>query len=580
MNITTFVKKVKTEELTNQEATDLQIAIAEQLFYQENPNEEIFELCEFKPNVWYHRLKISNEQSPQNKCRQSVDVSFATIPEPKTEVKRKKREMEKIFPRLFDCSNQDLPPLYFYKAIIREFLNDLRWMSITKNNQTYFIPQNQKGNENYQKKEKWAIIDACKKFDGQYKYCYFITATIDPKKKNFHFLDWWKEFPKHRGRLLRQLQMIYGGDYVWVNEAQLNGRPHAHILWYTNHDFTDNHFHKDKKGKEKFIDGGELFNFCHKWYDIGFLQIDINRRKNTYNYLVKYVVKEAMKDFKKALKKSKRDTEDCKAILTLVCAKATRTRSYDISSGKTDKTVSTMEIEQKEFSTLPEQKSPLSRDQLSKQAEIEPLGSISYLKTLSNNFSLSCLKKIGFYTNDTLEKEFSNKAEEANRFPEERKRKVHDNHAKSICHGCLKTDLVQHYTGEKAFTDIFADNFDLFMPAVLQGLKKVNAIQYRERRDLDEKETWAVVLDTVCEELFGEMKPENPIEDLKQVLTTKWNLWIFFLRKDLTHKALQLRLRVLKNKRAKENERKLYDIYHQKFHNFLLTYSASGVKIA
>lgn len=580
MNIIQYSKSVKIQELTNQEATDLQIAIANQLFYQEVPNEEIFELCEFAPNVWYHRLKTANPNSPQDKCRHNVDVALATIPKAKAEVKRKKRDLRKIFPRLFDCSDQNLDPLYFYKAFIREFLNDLRWMSITKNNQTYFIPQNQKGNENYQKKEKWQIIDACRKFDSQYKYCYFITLTIDPKKMNLNFLDWWKEFPKHRGRLLRQLQMVYGGDYAWVNEAQCNGRPHVHILWYTNYNFTDTHFHKNSKGIEKFIDGGALFDFVHKWYDLGHIQMDINRRKNTYNYLVKYIIKEGMKDFKKALKKSKRDTEDCKAILTLICAKATRTRSYEISSNKKKSLESAMNIEQKEFSTSPNEKTALSHEQLSKQAEIEPLGSISYLKTLSNNFSISCLKKIGFYTNKTLENEFSNKAEDVNRFPEERKRNFHDKNAKSICNGCINTDLVHHYTEENAFTDIFADNFDLLMPSILQGLKNVNAMQYCLRRNLDEKETWAVVFDTVCDDLFGEIKPENPIEDLKQVLTTKWNLWIFFLRKDLWQKALQLRLRAIKNKRAKENERRLYDIYHEKFHNFLLTYSASGIKMA
>ncbi len=579
MNILQYAKSVNIDSLTNQEKTDLELAIATQLFYQERPNEELFELKEFVKGVFYHDLRLSSEETPQNNCRQHISIDYSRVPTPKTKKVRKILSPEKKFPMLKRVSDEKKEPIYFYKEFIREFLHTLRWISIQKNGQTFFIPQNQKGGENYMKKVKWSVIDSCKEFDKRFKHCYFITLTIDPKQMNLSMLDWWKEFPKHRSRLLKKLQEEFGGGYVWTNEAQLNGRPHSHILWYTDYDFTDTKFNRKNKKKKQFIESGKLFDFVHKWYKIGFIQMDINRRKNTYNYLVKYITKSVSKSWKMALKKSKRDKEDCKDILGLVCSIYTHTRMWGTSLKGFQSAELSKDVSENEFSTFLDKKSVPTLEKRSLGAEIPHEVGVSYLKTLSINFLPSCLNKIGFYSQTTLEQKCHGLSEFINQLPEERKAKIHNEQAKSACMGCIKTDILAHYLGDKDVLSPESDNFNLFFPAILTELKEISAEQNFFQKEIDEKETFGRLLDCVCKELFGDYVPKEPIKALREVFTTNWRLWIFINDKEIRKRAYQLRLRERKNTQENYQKQKLFSFYHQKFHDFFLTSSASGIII-
>lgn len=574
-----YYKKVNLDSLENKEATDLMLHLTQTEAYRRNPDNTKFHREEVEGKYWYYALNIYDENHAQKNCRQNVSASFADSPLPKEKVTRKKIDKREKYPILFNCSEQEKEPFDFYKGIIKEFVATLRYMSMQKNGKTIFFPQNQAGNENYQIKKKWEMIDYCKHFDSVHKYCYFVTITLDPKKWNLQFLQRWKPFAEARNKMIQKLIERFGGDYVWINEAQLSGNPHTHLLYYTDYDFKNTHFHKGKKKKSYFIDGGEFFDEIHKLWDLGFLQLDINRRKNTYNYLVKYIAKAVTHDLKKSLKSKKREEEACKNILSIVCPIATNTRSWGHSEAVLESASEKEKQEEVEFSARPPQTTTPILDDLSALKEITSSEVISYLKTLSNKSEPGCIKKIGFYSQRRLDDLFCNNGERANEFPEERKAKIHEETAKSKCCGCVLIHLMKYFLADNKDFYLFRDQVADFACYFMQADEKYKAAHFKSMKTLSQINQFMLYTQYVNYEMGTNYSTEEIKEFFRIIFMAHWSLWYLLLPSKVATYFIHCKNTQWSERIRRKTTQRYKDIIFDIFDTFLLTNTASGSNI-
>lgn len=577
MNILQYLKNVNIDELENAEITNLQIHLTQMLAYQNYPDATKFHKEVVEDKYWYWALNIYDEKHAQKNCRQNVSTQFADSPEPKEEKERRKTDLSKKYSILFNCSKQGKEPFNFYKGIIKEFIATLRYMSIQKDGKTIFFPQNQTGNENYQIKKKWEMIDTCKAFDKKYKHCYFITLTLDPKKWGLPFLERWKPYAEVRNKFFKDLVSKFGGAYVWVNEAQLSGNPHTHGLFYTDYDFGEHHFHKGKKKKAQWIDGGKFFEEVNKLWGYGFTQLDINRRKNTYNYLVKYIAKAVTHDLKKSLKSNKREEEACKNILSIVCPIATRTRSWGHSEIEIEKTVCQEENKTAEFSTPSAQTSTPLLDETLYLTESNSLELLSYLKTLSNKSLPSCVKPIAFYSQRRLDDLFSNNGERANDFSEERKAKVHLEHAKAQCKGCVIIHLMNYFIADNKDFYLFRNNLQSFANYFYQANEDWFKLHGTPLKKLSNSQKFIVYMQYFNKDFNNKYTLEQIKEFFRVVFMGHWSIWYILLPSEVASYFINVKNRNWGNANKLRCNQKFVDVLTDIFEDNLLTPCDNGV---
>lgn len=575
-NIIEYLKTVK-ENLTNRENSSIRIALAQQMLYLDCDKKELFEDKELVPGVFYKGLKGIEGTHKQDGCCHNVPMELAEVPKDKEERKRTLIDPSKKFPILFSCSAQSLSPKDFAKGIVKDFLKTFRYISVQIYGKTIFVQQNQKGSAAYQEKQKWQIIDTCKVFDEKYKHCYFITLTMAQEAFQGHFLDAWKPFSCARNAFMEKMAKRYKGAYVWVNESTLKGFPHSHILFYTNKEFKDLHFHYNKKKHTSFIDGGELKEWVTKNWKLGFNQIDINRRKNTYNYLVKYIAKSAKADLKKLQKQSKIKVEEVKNLLTLVCPVATKTRGIGFSKLKNEELKSVEAMRTGEFST-----SERVNDRVRKESEFWETAqgyevARAYLKTLSTKSEISCRRKIGFYTEKVLEKEFSGKSEWANDFPEERKRKIHEKYAKAHCNGCLFSHLVDYYEGNVCALYENMDNSAFFSVEIAKIAKLLFKMKPSTVKEHERSVSGRDVFYLICQYLEIDGSKESSKSLVYDILRTNKMIWWFVFPENIRKKLIARRASVGEYLHDGNVFVEEYEKTRSALYNFLLTNSANGV---
>lgn len=580
MNIIAYLKKVKSENLTNQERTDLQFALAQQLLYADTQNDSKFEKRWLSANVWYYGLKIDNCSTKQNKCSHNTDKIYAVTPQSVEKKEKIVMSPEEKFPIIKMCAEQGIEPIHFIKTICKQYLATFRYISIEKNGEIFFIQQYQKGAERYQTKEKWEIIDFCKTADSKYKNCIFLTLTMAQNNYFGNFAMAWKDFAKELSKFTQKLQRFIDCDYVWVKESTLKGFPHAHLLIYHNEDF--NHTFKRKRGKkgQKYINSGEWFNFLKKAWTFGYFDSDINRRKNTYNYLVKYIVKSSKVQFKNILKASRVKKEDVKDLLTVVMPTYSKTRGYQMSQMEISEEVKAERIKESE-SLTEEQKTTKEKKEREfvKSAQAHDRG-LAYLKTLSTNLEICNTRKIGFYTETTLNTETNGFAEKINDLSLERRQLIHNKYAKKMCNGCIKTMLVEYYLGrnETLFEEKF--NLDLLVGIIHNANKQISNFEDIFQENWTNFQKMYFYFDAFIKELNLKGTFEQITYYIHSLLYMNPMLWILFLPDEVASQFYSLRLQINRKAVEKYKQSSYYGNLIDMFENFLLTISASGVKIA
>lgn len=217
-----------------------------------------------------------------------------------------------LFPEVFECSQNgnSIDPLI--KPLLKKVSDRWGYLASWFGNKYRFFQVNAKGTPAYNLKMYWRIHDACKQFDEVYKQCYFATLTMSQKEYNGDFIRAWKDFSQKLGNFQKLLTKRFGGKYVVVLESHKSGFPHAHLLYYTDTDFSDSKYTYSKKKHCYFMTNGRLREFFDKYWTCGFSQIDKNRRKDTSNYLSKYISKAEDNDIRQLLGKSRLTESDKK----------------------------------------------------------------------------------------------------------------------------------------------------------------------------------------------------------------------------------------------------------------------------
>lgn len=579
VNIIKYFENVKLDELSNTEITDISLALAQQVLYADSDNDEAFEKRWLNEKVWYYGIKDIESEHCQNRCRHSIKPELAITPQAKEKKPRHYIPPEQKFPFIKMCSEQGLQPIYFARGIAQNLLDCFRYMSIQKDGQTFFIQQNQKGAERYQKKVMWDIIDFCKSAEMQYKNCVFCTLTMKQRQFEGHFADAWKPFAEEVKKFFDKLRHEFKCDYVWVKESTLKGFPHIHALIYHNEEFTHTFHPKKKKKKSYFIDGGDLFKIMSRIWTFGFFEMDINRRKSTVNYLVKYIAKSAKAQFKNLTKKGKVKKDDVKDLLTVCMPIYSKTRGYGMSQ---------LEIAPEVKAAREEKIASLERAkaEASEKAEKEFVKSSAareagraYLKTLSNKSDISCTRKIGLYSNSTLESEFSGIAERANDFSEERKALVHKKYAKSVCNGCVLTQLVDFYTGKNDSLFKPACNLDLLVGIIDNANIQIDNIQWVFGETWSDAKKFFFYVDAFIKELGLRGTPNDIVRYIQVLFYTNPMLWWLYLPKDISSQFYKLRLQIDHKAVERYKRSPYYTKLINMFEDFFLTYSANGAII-
>lgn len=578
-NILHYLKSVNIENLTNQEKTDCEFALAQQLLYIDTDNNEVFEKRTVGNLYWYYGLKVDNCDHKQNKCGRDTDLIFAIAPEAKSQQKRNVISPDEKFPIINFLSTRGIEPINFIKTICRQYLDTFRYISIEKGGEVYFIQQFQKGAERYQTKAKWEIIDFCKTADKKYKNCVFLTLTMAQEAYNGNFAYAWKPFSKELSKFTEKLRKFMDCDFVWVKESTLKGFPHAHLLIYHNEEFHHEFRNKGKKKKKKYISAGEWYDFLHRAWTFGFFDSDINRRKNTYNYLVKYIVKSAKAQFKNILKASKVTKEDAKDLLTVVMPIYSKTRGYQMSQMEIAEEVKAERIESNVFLTEEERKKAEEKELEFLRSSTAREESRTYLKSLSNNSEICNTKKIGFYTETTLSEETNGFPEKINDLTVERRKLIHEKYAKKICMGCIKSQLVLFYLGKDDSLFKESVNLDLLVGIIDWANRQIENFEAIFQESWSDEQKLFFYIDAFIKELNLNGTVEQITKWLHALFYMNPLIWFLYMPKEVASQFYLLRLQKRYDVIERYKNSPLYGSLIDKFEKFFLTYSANGSTI-
>lgn len=454
MNITQYLKTVNAETLEKPQITETQRIILSELAYCSFAESGMFEEAVSDSGVRYHKIKLADGAAQQYHCSFNIPVTVAENPKPKKEEKKHRKSKELLYPEVFECSRngESIEPLI--KPLLKKVSDKWGYLASWFGDKYRFFLVNAKGTPAYNLKQYWRIHDACKTLDEHYNKCFFATLTLAQKDFEGNFIYAWKYMSEKLGNFLKDLTRTFGGKYVVVLESHKSGFPHAHLLFYTNYDFSDCSYKYSKKKHCYFMNNGSLRDFFTEKWKCGFSQIDKNRRKDTSNYLSKYISKAEDKDIRELLGKSRLSESDKKEVLTMILPMIAEVRAFRVSKLEFP-TVQTAQSENvTEFSISEKAKRDDPPAPLAPLTEKERDFAIAYLKTQCNKSPLNCANPIFSHQRGELLKLYKVEPSRLADLPLARNKKIAESGCRLSCKGCILSKLADLFVnGDTSIVD-------------------------------------------------------------------------------------------------------------------------------
>lgn len=470
-NILSLLKNVNFNSLPKEKITEYQRILLSELAFAS------FGGANFKEAVTAEGIrfhKIAFGEKIQNRCTFDIPTQCAVNPEPKKEVVRHRNNKRLLFPEVFECSENGnaIDPLI--KPLLKKVSDRWGYLASWFGDRYRFFQVNAKGTPAYNLKMYWRIHDACKQFDEVYKQCYFATLTMSQKEYNGDFIKAWKDFSSQLGVFQKQLTKTFGGKYVVVLESHKSGFPHAHLLFYTDFNFSDSKYTYSKKKRCYFMTNGRLRDFFDKYWTCGYSQIDKNRRKDTSNYLSKYISKAEDNDIRQLLGKSRLTQSDKKEILTLILPMIAEVRAFRISKFAFSQKNLACAISAPACVSLTEKVENLPKENLAPLTEDEKRQAIAYLKTLCTKSPLNCANPVFGHSRGQLLKLYKVEPKKLDALPLHKNRKIAESGCRLSCKGCILSELANLFV--KGDTKLLepVENWQIFADIYFNRMGKID----------------------------------------------------------------------------------------------------------
>lgn len=474
MNIQSYIKTVKPENLEKKDYNSFMLNSATEVLYSISPNKDCFELKESPLGYTYHELKKEDAASLQNRCTQETTIDYATNPKPKKKEKRKRKDKKLLYKEVYDYCKYggDLKKI-IYNAL-QTTVNQWSYIFKKFDDKYRCFLSNSKGTPAYEKKFYWEIHDFCKNCDNFYSHKYFLTLTMSQKKYKTDLYTAWNIIQESLSDFLKAWQKKYKGDYACVLEAHKSGFPHIHIVLYTNRNIDDPKEEWDSFKKAVCLCSGEMFEWVNKHWKLGINVLKVNHGQNTCDYLGKYISKSSDQDIRELTLNDLNDDSVFKSVMTLLLPMIFEKRQFKLSQGRWNGERKRKKKGESEFSisnqVLTEKRA--LEEFLLKGSELEEFRTL--LKSLCNKLPPTCYSPLFQKSGLDFRKAKPITPENVEKLPILRNIRFSESGKQLSCKGCIKTCVLDWIT--KGESDIFIPkkNWFYFADYFINRLKELN----------------------------------------------------------------------------------------------------------
>lgn len=318
MNIKAYANFVNRESLNKDELKEFDFAFLQELFYEDSPNKDLFELTSSKQGFWYHRTKHFQKEEKQALCSFGVSPEIAVNPERAEPQSRPRIDKAILYPEFFqdECSRKLEEKAL--KITLKRFT--ARWKLFFKNRNgiTTSFWGMAKGTPSYNEFMRRRVIDTAQILANKSAQCLIATPTVRDLADGKSRVKQWKIFAERLSKLEKGLKKRFDIKMIVAIESTKKLNPHAHIQMFLPNKFTDFKWRYSRSGKHKYICGGALREAINKLWGEEIVDLQECRPESVKWYVSKYCSKNMSLDCLKKSEKKDFDKDDIKEVATIL----------------------------------------------------------------------------------------------------------------------------------------------------------------------------------------------------------------------------------------------------------------------
>ena len=254
-------------------------------------------------------------------CKFGINKQFALNPGiQKTNSKSRKTLLDK-FPQLSTFTDNWL----FYKNILAEtyriIVQDMGFLSVVSNGETYFVPVYEKGSPAYNRQKRWEYSVKGRMFAKDYPYTHLQTLTLDSSKFSADIIEATKKFVEEAANYIKSVHRRFDCKHIYAVEFQERGAIHFHIVWFFKEPmYKKEDLRKRKKKKGWYIAKGKWRPINDEW-KWGHADSSPLGTQEAVSYATKYLNKGTEEDFWKLANKEDFSPTEIKDIMGFLMPK-------------------------------------------------------------------------------------------------------------------------------------------------------------------------------------------------------------------------------------------------------------------
>lgn len=318
MNIKAYANFVNRESLNKDELKEFDFAFLQELFYEDSPNKDLFELTLSKQGFWYHRTKCVPKEKKQTLCSFNISPDIATIPEIAESTARPRIDKAKLYPEFFqdECSRKlEKKNL---KVTLKRFTSRWKLFFKNRNGVTTSFWGMAKGTPSYNEFMRRRVIDTAQILANKSAQCLIATPTVRDLVDGKSRVQQWKIFAERLSKLEKGLKKRFNIKMIVAIESTKKLNPHAHIQMFLPNKFTDFKWRYSRSGKHKYICGGALREAISKLWGEEIVDLQECRPESVKWYVSKYCSKNMSLDCLKKSEKKDFSEDDVKEVATIL----------------------------------------------------------------------------------------------------------------------------------------------------------------------------------------------------------------------------------------------------------------------
>lgn len=436
MNIKAYANLVNRETLNKDELKEFDFAFLQELFYEDSPNKDLFELTLSKQGFWYHRTKLFQKEEKQALCSFGVSPEIAVNPERADSQSRPRIDKAILYPEFFqdECSRKlEKKNL---KVTLKRFTSRWKLFFKQRNGVTTSFWGMAKGTPSYNEFMRRRIIDTASILSEQSAQCLVATPTVEALADGRSRIKQWQDFAARLSKLEKGLKKRFNIKMIVALESTKKMNPHAHIQIFLPFKFNDFKWRYSRSGKHKYICGGALREAITELWGREIVDLQECRPESVKWYLSKYCSKNMSLDCLKMAEKEELLPDDIKEVATILLPMLSGVRQFRLPRlSKSQK--ESLQKKNAIQSCSPKPTFPLKKSSPTlTERDLEAGRLAAVLDCVRNNSPLPCLARFFEGSFLGLKEVIGTDLDKWNEKPEEEKSKVLCKCECKSCSGC------------------------------------------------------------------------------------------------------------------------------------------------